>query len=360
MNPSDAFGHDYAGARRLFLEAAEEAGAETTPLECPARGPEGQPLYADLAWIGPEVPRAALLTMSGTHGVEGIAGSAIQATALRSGLHRELAPDTALVMLHALTPHGFAWLRRCNEDGVDVCRNFVDFTAPRPGSAFFDEYIDDLVPRAWSGPERESADARLFAWAGRHGVERFAAEVARGQYDYDIAPFFGGRAPTWSNAILRAVLASRLSSVSDLVVIDYHTGLGERGTGQLLGFDHPSDPGQRLAGELWGEDHVPLASEASVAYETLGDIAVPFAEMFPHARVLTAAYEFGTVDPLSVLQALRGDHWLHAYGDPTGPEAAEIKDAIRSAFYCETPDWHRSVCEQARHAERRALAALSE
>ena len=358
MNPSDAFGHDYPKARRLFLEAAETAGARITSFRNPHPGPEGMELFSDLAWFGSPEPKRVLFTMSGTHGIEGITGSGIQINSLQSGLARDLPEDTAVVLLHALTAHGFAWLRRCNEDGVDVCRNFVDFDSPPPPSDFYREFARDIVPEQWSGSLRESADERLFGWAGEHGIDRFTAELARGQYEYDFAPFYGGDAPTWSNRLLREIFSTRLSGVRRLFLIDYHTGLGERGTGQLLGLDHPSDPIGENGRAIYGEKFVSIASGESVAYEVTGDIAVSLAEHLTSADVVAAAYEFGTLDAVSVFQALRGDHWLHAHGDLDSAEGAEIKDQIRSAFYCEDPVWHREVSEQAIVAEREALAAL--
>lgn len=71
-----------------------------------------------------------LALQSATHGVEGFAGSACILDLLRTGAARELPPDTALLLVHAINPWGFAWIRRTTAEGVDLNRNFVDFSGP--------------------------------------------------------------------------------------------------------------------------------------------------------------------------------------------------------------------------------------
>jgi len=40
-----------------------------------------------------------------------------------------------------------------------------------------------------------------------------------------------------------------------------------------------------------------------------------------------------------VMQALRADAWLHAHGDPTGPDAPAVRTAVRAAFADDDPAW---------------------
>ena len=49
-----SFADEYGDARRLFLGAATAAGAGLTAWENPLRGPQGEPLTTDVAWVGPE------------------------------------------------------------------------------------------------------------------------------------------------------------------------------------------------------------------------------------------------------------------------------------------------------------------
>ena len=118
---------DYADSRRRFVAMAAAAGfALTEHLHPRLRGPSGEMLACDAAFRGPEDARDVLLVSSGTHGVEGFCGAGCQAELLRSGLLDRLPARTAVLLVHAVNPYGFAWLRRTNEDNIDLNRNFVD------------------------------------------------------------------------------------------------------------------------------------------------------------------------------------------------------------------------------------------
>ncbi|MBM3523398.1 MAG: DUF2817 domain-containing protein, partial [Alphaproteobacteria bacterium] len=122
------FSADYAEARSRFLAASKATGASLREYRNPNEGPRGEALATDVAWIGPVKARRVLALQTATHGVEGFCGSASMLDALQAGVSRALPADTALLMIHAINPHGFAWIRRTTEEGVDLNRNFVDFT----------------------------------------------------------------------------------------------------------------------------------------------------------------------------------------------------------------------------------------
>ena len=72
------FAPNYFSARDAFLALARERGAQTESHPLSARGPAGEALSIDTAYFGPREPRQLLAIVSGTHGVEGFAGSALQ------------------------------------------------------------------------------------------------------------------------------------------------------------------------------------------------------------------------------------------------------------------------------------------
>ena len=71
----DDFSADYREARAKFLAAAEAAGVAVQSYRNPAAGPDGQPLYTDVARLGPAGAERVMVVASSTHGVEGFAGS---------------------------------------------------------------------------------------------------------------------------------------------------------------------------------------------------------------------------------------------------------------------------------------------
>src|SRR5579885_1502749 len=138
------FSADYREAREKFLHAVGLVGGALRHYPNPLRGPAEEELATDAAWFGPSEAGKVLVTVSGTHGVEGFCGSGAQLDWLLGPGTAPLPPDTAMLFVHAINPHGFAWLRRVTEEGCDLNRNFIDFAKPLPANPGYDELADAL------------------------------------------------------------------------------------------------------------------------------------------------------------------------------------------------------------------------
>ena len=187
----------YVEARRRFLDAASRAGASVESFDHPRRGLDDEDLAIDVAQLGDADAPAVLVIVSGTHGVEGYAGSALQswwlderASTLRTGA-------TRVVVVHGLNPYGFSWVRRVNEDNVDLNRNFVEWDTP-PHNERYGEVADLLVPSEWTEEVQHSTTGALLEIAGRVGMDAFQSIVSGGQYDHPTGIFHGGSGPVWS------------------------------------------------------------------------------------------------------------------------------------------------------------------
>lgn len=55
------------------------------------------------------------------------------------GWHRRLPDNVALLLTHAINPHGFAWVRRVTEDNVDLNRKFTPPGVAAPVNAGYAE-----------------------------------------------------------------------------------------------------------------------------------------------------------------------------------------------------------------------------
>jgi hypothetical protein len=126
MDRATCFSPDYVTAKERFLEAVRRLGYRHEAHTFAAQGPNREPLTMDVAVCGsPEAERGVVVS-SGLHGVEGFFGSAVQLAWLQTrAADGSPPPHTALILVHALNPFGFAWLRRWNENNVDLNRNFL-------------------------------------------------------------------------------------------------------------------------------------------------------------------------------------------------------------------------------------------
>lgn len=327
----------YAVARQEFLDAAEAAGAPVVHHLHPARGLEGEELAVDVAELGPADAADVVLVVSATHGVEGYCGSALQTGWLERP--QTVRPDgVRLVFVHALNPYGFSWVRRVNEDNVDLNRNFVDWSAGPPENPEYDQIAHLLVPASWSTEEQDRTTVELVEIASATGLEHMQDVVSRGQYRQPTGVFYGGSGPVWSNRWLHQWCAANLGSCERLTIIDLHSGLGPSGHGELICVESAGTAPHERARALWGD--ITSMADGSAAGAVLdGDWLSSAHRLAPHAETTSGALEFGTVDPVTVAQALRADAWLHAYGDPTGPDSAAVRAQVRAAFADDDPGW---------------------
>ena len=277
------FSSSYQTARERFIEAARAGGGSIESFENPRTGPESQPLFTDVALIGSKGAKTILVLSSGTHGVEGFAGSGVQTGLLREGVASRLASGVSLVMIHAINPYGMAHLRRFTEDNVDLNRNFRDHSQTYPSNPGYEKLAVAIAPRSLSFWSEVGSWGKLLWFRATAGKTASQAAVQGGQYSHPTGLFYGGTFDTWSNRAMR--------SIAHL------------------------DASLKLA----------------------------FTDMLPNAEVTAVSLEFGTVPPMEVFKALRAENWLHHHGGPDHPRAREIKTSLLRAFHPADVEWEAQV-----------------
>ncbi len=354
------FSADYREARAKFLAAARTVGAVLTHYPNPLRGPHGEELATDVAWVGPANASKVLVLQSATHGVEGFTGSGAILDFLLAGGARNLPEEAAILMIHAINPHGFAWLRRVTEENVDLNRNFVDFAAALPSNPGHDELADALVPRELSGPVFEAAEARIAAYRAKHGEAAFQIARGGGQYKHAHSMFFGGTGPTWARRTLETLIDEhKLASRAQVAIIDFHTGLGPFGYGEPICSHEAGTEALERARRWYGDSLTEPAAGTSSSVVKAG--LNEFGWMAKLGGKATfVALEYGTYTPDAGRRALREDHWLHAYGkvDWASEETQRIKRQVRKQYYPDSDDWREMVLFRSRQLIRQALEGL--
>lgn len=359
MNSADSFSRDYPEAREKFRSAAKSTGATLESIAHPERGPDGGELSTDIALIGPRNAARVLVMISGTHGVEGFCGSGAQVDLMKRGEASGLPADVAVLMIHAINPYGFAWLRRVTEDNVDLNRNWVDFAAPLPENPGYDALAEAIAPTSWSEAVQAASAKALAAYAGEHGALGLQQALSGGQYRHPRGLFFGGLAPTWSRRTQTAIFDAYLKGAERVAILDYHTGLGPWGFAEQIITDAPPSAGYRRARDWYGDAVTcPAIAGSSTSADIKGDGLAAAPLLLAHAEVTGMALEVGTRTIPEVMDALRADNWLHAHGDPQSPEARTLKQKIRDAFYGDAGDWKGMVAGQSLLACRQAIKGL--
>lgn len=317
--------------------------------------PDGEALITQVAWLGDENADKVLALIAGTHGIEGFVGTAIQLDFLRRPRSFN---GMGVLLVHALTPWGYAWYRRCDENGVDLNRNFIDFAClpANPGFHQLQSYV--------LHPEKQIREQAFTAFKSQYGQEAFELAISGGQYTHPDAPFYGGRQPNHGHQVINKLIDEFNLAKRQLAVIDLHTGLGPYAYGEVI-CDHPLESvGLDTALKWYG---------AAVTVPQRGtSSSVPKQGLLDYAwhRIMRdgscfITLEFGTYGIESLFEVLFRDHkfWSGtAVGGTNDPdwmsEWRMVSEEMRLHFYPPDPVWREAVLFRGRQVVGQAIAGL--
>lgn len=350
------FASDYSVCRDSFIAAARCLPGEHSALR--SWSPPEQPgLTCDAVYAGIRDAGAVLVIISGTHGVEGYCGSAIQRFLLQemaSAGQRSLVPprDLAVVMVHSLNPWGMFWARRCDHQGIDINRNFIDFsTVPAPQ----DDYDAVLAFLSLSdGKARAQAMQQLVStWGQRHFDQVFSG----GQYHTDWAPFFGGHRASFSRQVIDEVIAYWSLAARQVVVLDLHTGLGPWAYGELISDHAAGSPANDFARRLFGPAVAVTAEGGSFSVPKQGLLDYRWHPLM-NAAGCFLTLEFGTLGTESLFACLLDDHIYWRDHPPVAliePSYQRQRAAMLRHFCPEDQLWQEAALFRAWQVVRRVF-----
>ena len=351
------FADTYDQARAQFLAAAIHSDARRSTFTIAARGPQGEELAIDTARVGSERPHTLVLLTSGVHGVEGYAGSALQQLWLARFAH-DLPPNVSVLLVHAVNPFGFAHGRRVNENNVDLNRNaLTDFPGPtNAGYARVNRWLNPTTPV----PVLDDFLLRGLWYRLRDGKPALQQAIAGGQYHFPQGLFYGGDNTQESLRIIAGILGDAgLQSAHTVLHIDLHTGLGKRGSYEML-LDYAPDSAPFTAFTRWFDPaHVVSDHAAGAAnYVAHGMLTQLIERTFSAARTYTTVVDFGTVTSTRILKALRTENRLHHHGCADASRALRVRAKLRNAFYPPDLAWRDSILAHGHDIFTRLSSAL--
>ncbi|MGE0425387.1 MAG: M14 family metallopeptidase [Reyranellaceae bacterium] len=353
------FSDSYAEAREKFCASVAAAGGSLRSLRNPTLGPDGGRLFMDVARFGADDAPKMLVLMAATHGVEGYCGSGAMINWLRAGRAAALPADTGALLIHGVNPHGFAWIRRVNEDNVDVNRNFVDHGKPYPANLGYVAIADALKPVSYDEASLAESRRVIDSFTQEHGAFGFQQAVSGGQYSHPDGLFFGGHKPTWTNRTIRRVIREELGRAQVIGCIDFHTGLGPFGYGELINVSPPGSAAFDRARQWYGEEMTSPEQGSSTSAVVTGAALDAFPQEAPDAAFCGIAIEYGTYPVNEVLEAVRRDNWLHVHRDLNSAQGRAFKAYLRERFYPAGAPWAEMVWTRADAVIGMALAGLA-
>lgn len=351
------FPDSYVTARERLLLLAEHSAfvqIQHKAYPCPGKTPDGEPLVTDSLWLGTENAAKVLVLLGGTHGVEGFVGTAIELDHINLIASAQLLvpTDTAVLVVHALTPWGYAWLRRCDEDGIDLNRNSVDFSKPLPENSGYESLRNVLF-----SPERDRRKAVFAEYERRHGRSALEMAISGGQYLDPTGSFYGGNKPAHGRLVSEDLMRQYKLHERDLAVIDLHSGLGPYGYGEIICDHHPNSPGAEVAHDWYGDSVTLPALGTSSSVPKIGLMDYAWHEIM-NGRSCHVTLEFGTYPTDQLFEVLLRDHQLWAQHDNISARQEHSKN-MQQHFCPRDEAWKALVLFRARQVIGLALHGLS-
>ncbi len=357
---SQYFSVSYQEAREKFFAAAAKHDAAIQSMVHPNHvGVNSEVLAMDALRIGASDADSLIVLTSAVHGVEGFCGSGCQIGLLHDQelLGRLAQARVAILLIHAVNPYGFSYLRRVNEDNIDLNRNFLNYSQPLPVNSGYAQVHPLVVPEQW--PPSEQNTAAIASYTAAHGARQFQNAVSTGQSTHADGLFYSGQGPSWSNTTLRHLLRANRLRCQHIAWLDIHTGLGPTGHGEKIYAGRDDNAELDRARACWGADVFSPFTGDSFSEAVRGSVSQSLYDECPDAITMAMALEYGTQDFNHVITALRADQWLTNHQHTSGEQFVQIKQAIRDAFYVDTAEWRGMVYAQTRVAVLQAITALA-
>ncbi len=356
----NAFSDTYAAARAKFLTLALQRSAQIHSFSHPTeRGAQEEELAIDIAIFGDPDAEKTLLLISGTHGLEGFTGSAIQIEFLRN---LDIPPGVNVVALHALNPWGFSHLSRSDEKNIDLNRNFCDFSAPLESNDFYSEVHQAFCPDDWN-EEAIAWEPVRDEMIRKHGWNGFLTAATGGQFAEPTGLNFCGLAPSWSHSMMAEHLPKILGRAKKVAFVEWHTGLGKFGELCYISLEEPGSSSYERIFEWMGE----AARESFTAAldgargETpsyTGPFSIWLPGAAPNAEWAGLVIEVGTYDNKTVANALRMDRWLKFGRGSASASREDIRETMIKSFYPSAPEWREAALVNGCEAQMRAFRGL--
>lgn len=316
---------------------------------------ERKTLQTLTAWIGPSDATKVVVLISGTHGVEGFAGTGVQCDLFRrlAKGQVELPEDLAILVIQALNPWGFHFLHRCDHEGIDVNRNFIAF-----GEDPIDNPGYERLRSLLNVEESRQRHRELLQQRQEMGDREFEIALSGGQFSDPFGPFYGGTKPSFSRQIIEQLIAEYDLASRQLAVIDVHTGLGPYGHGEVIS-DHPLNSGGHQCALGWyGHACTSPEDGTSSSVPKLGLLDYAWHRiMEPGSCFVTL--EYGTLGNQQSFEVLLQDAWTMKHMGQLNEETLAAHAArIRAQFYPDDDYWREAVILKARQVIQQAIDGL--
>ena len=328
-------------------------------------------LYIDNIYLpSTETAENLIVLTTGVHGMEGYIGS-VMLDVFFDEIYSTLdTKSTGVLIVANVNPYGMKYMRRYNENNVDLNRNFIlDWEN-------FDKTSNKDYPdvKEFLQPEGKIGNA-LWHEAGFYlnlakeaitkGTDKVSDALLTGQYEYPQGVYYGGNGDEASTAYLKGVFNDCLESeYRNIVHIDIHSGYGPRYNMVIFNSVYETMT-EAETKKAFGYDYV-ISHDSESFYATTGDTTDYFYRLAESKNtdktLFSTCFEFGTIgdgfiDSILSLKYTVDENRNHWYPTENETSAEIVHENYKELFYPTETQWREKTVEDFSTAAQGVLSS---
>ena len=332
---------------------------------------ESDELYIDNIYLPSKEKKENLIVLTtGVHGMEGYIGS-VMLDVFFEEIYPQLDTDTTGVQIIAnVNPYGMKYMRRYNENNVDLNRNFIlewdgfDYSSNKdyPEVKSFLQPEGKIKNAFW---HEVSFYLSLAKEAITKGADKVSDALLTGQYEYPQGVYFGGTKDEKSTTYLKEVFNDCLDGEYDNIVhIDIHSGYGPRYN--MVIFNSVYDTmTEAQTKEAFSYDYV-IANDSESFYATTGDTTDYFYRLAESKNsdkeLFSTCFEFGTIgdsffDTILSLKYTVDENRQYWYPTDNKVASEVVFEHYKELYYPTEIQWREKTVEDFKKATQGVLSA---
>ena len=339
------------------VEKLEESGVDVEYTTYAIDEDDG--LYIDNIYLpATEASTNLIVLTTGVHGMEGYIGSVMLDVFFEEMYPTLNTKDTGVLIVANVNPYGMKYMRRYNENNVDLNRNFIEDwdNFDLSSNKEYPKVVDFLQPEGkmgnafWheAGFYLSLAKEAIFT-----GADTISDALLTGQYEYAEGVYYGGNGDEKSTTYLKGVFNDCLESdYENIIHVDIHSGYGPRYN--MVIFNSVQDPTSEADSiAQLGYDYI-IAQDSEEFYVTYGDTTDYFYRLAKSKNsdknLYSTCFEFGTIgdgffDSILSLKYTVDENRQHRF--PTNNKVTEeiVRQNYFELFYPTETQWRTKTIE---------------
>ena len=320
---------------------------------------ESDNLYIDNIYLPSTGDKTNLIVLTtGVHGMEGYIGS-VMLDVFFGEIYPTLdTSNTGILIVANVNPYGMKYMRRYNENNVDLNRNFIEDwdSFDRTSNKDYPKVVSFLQPEGKMGNAfwhevgfyLSLAKEAIFTGAGT-----ISDALLTGQYEYPEGVYYGGDGDEKSTTYLKGVFADCLNGeYENIIHVDIHSGYGPRYN--MVIFNSVQDPTtEEEAKAMFGYDYI-IATDSEEFYETFGDTTDYFYRLArglnSEKDLYSTCFEFGTIgdgffDSILSLKYTVDENRQHRFPTDNAITEQMVRENYYELFYPTETEWREKTIQ---------------